>query len=139
MNKLFLVCLMMLAGSAWAEEETSKNQESEQLRLRMLVESHRSYMGLDKGYSSRLRASIKPYITFSSEELLSTQGNPVAEIEVSCDQSGKILSWKITRSSGNDAWDKAVIKAVEKTGTLPLNNGYIPPSILFSFRPRESQ
>ena len=29
----------------------------------------------------------------------------------------------MTRSSGNDAWDKAVIKAVEKTGTLPLNNG----------------
>jgi colicin import membrane protein len=133
MKKLFLVYLMMLAGSAWAEEASSKEQETQLRRLRKLAESS----GYDSGYANRLRERIKPYILFPESDLLLTQGNPVAEIQVMCDQSGKILSWEMTRSSGNDAWDNSVMKAVEKTGTLPLDeNGYIPPRISFSFRPK---
>ena len=133
MKKLFLVCLMMLAGSAWAEEASSKEQETQLRRLRKLAESS----GYDSGYANRLRERIKPYILFPESDLLLTQGNPVAEIQVMRDQSGKILSWEMTRSSGNDAWDNSVMKAVEKTGTLPLDgNGYIPPRISFSFRPK---
>jgi colicin import membrane protein len=124
---------MLLAGSAWAEEASSNEQETQLRRLRMLAESS----GYDSGYSSRLRERIKPYVTFPDSELLLTQGNPLAEVQVICDQSGKILSWEMTRSSGNDAWDKAVMMAIEKTGTLPLDkNGYIPPRISFSFRPK---
>jgi colicin import membrane protein len=41
-------------------------------------------------------------------------------------------------SSGNDAWDQAVLNAVEKTGTLPRDeNGNMPSEITFSLRPRD--
>ena len=132
MKKLFLVCLMILAGSAWAGEALSENQKA---RLRKLITPAEE---ANMSYANRLRERIKPYILFPKSDLLLTQGNPVAEIQVMCDQSGKILSWEMTRSSGNDAWDNSVMKAVEKTGTLPLDeNGYIPPRISFSFRPRK--
>jgi colicin import membrane protein len=41
-------------------------------------------------------------------------------------------------SSGNAAWDQAVLNAVEKTGSLPRDeSGNVPNKIAFLFRPRD--
>jgi colicin import membrane protein len=66
------------------------------------------------------------------------KGNPEAEVEVTCSRTGEITSKKLTRSSGNPAWDEAVMNAIEKTGTLPRDeNGNMPPKISFGFRARD--
>jgi len=89
-------------------------------------------------YLGRLRARVKPNITFSDSQLESVRGNPAAEVEVICSPSGQITGMKLTQSSGNAAWDQAVLKAIEKTGTLPRDeNGKIPSKIPFVFRPRD--
>ena len=89
-------------------------------------------------YLGRLRARVKPNITFSDSQLQSVRGNPAAEVEVICSPSGQITGMKLTQSSGNSAWDQAVLKAIEKTGTLPRDeNGKIPSKIPFVFRPRD--
>jgi TonB family protein len=89
-------------------------------------------------YLGRLSARVKPNITFSDSLLLSIRGNPAAEVEVIVSPSGQIIGMKLTKSSGSTAWDQAVLKAIEKTETLPRDeNGKIPPKIPFVFRPRE--
>jgi colicin import membrane protein len=72
------------------------------------------------------------------ESLLETiDGNPETEVMVYCSPTGKIIHKKLVRSSGNLAWDEAVLNALEKTHMLPRDeNGNIPASIGFTFRPR---
>lgn len=89
-------------------------------------------------YLGRLRARVRPNITFPESQLQAVKGNPEAEVEVTCSATGEILSKKLTRPSGNLAWDEAVMNAIEKTGTLPRDeNGNMPPKISFGFKPRD--
>ena len=89
-------------------------------------------------YLGRLRARVKPNITFPDSQLQTVKGNPEAEVEVTCSPTGSILSKKLIRSSGNSAWDEAVMNAIEKTGTLPRDeNGNMPSKFSFGFRPRD--
>jgi colicin import membrane protein len=82
-----------------------------------------------------LRARVIPNIVFPDVQLANIEGNPEAEVEVTCSPTGEILSMKLTRSSGNLAWDTAVMSAIEKTGRLPQDeSGNIPHKI--TFRPR---
>ncbi len=89
-------------------------------------------------YLGKLRNRVKPYITFSEAQMQSVKGNPAAEVEVICSPSGQIMGMKLTQSSGNAAWDQAVMAAIEKTALLPRDeNGNIPSRIPFVFRPRD--
>ena len=89
-------------------------------------------------YLGRLRARVRPNITFPESQLQAVKGNPEAEVEVTCSATGEITSKKLIRSSGNTAWDAAVMNAIEKTGTLPRDeNGNMPPKISFGFKPRD--
>ena len=89
-------------------------------------------------YLGRLRAKVRPNITFAESQLQTVKGNPEAEVEVTCSRSGQMISKKLIRSSGNSAWDEAVMNAIDKTGTLPLDeNGNVPPKITFGFKPRD--
>ena len=94
--------------------------------------------GPSAGYLGKLRARVKPNITFPDSQLQSVVGNPEAVVEVSCSPSGQIIGVHLKVKSGNEAWDQAVLNAVEKTGSLPRDeNGSIPSKISFSFRPRD--
>jgi colicin import membrane protein len=94
--------------------------------------------GPSASYLGRLRARIKPNITFSDAQLQTVSGNPAAEVVVFCSPSGQIIGSKLKVKSGNEAWDQAVLNAVEKTGSLPRDeNGNMPSEITFSFRPRD--
>jgi colicin import membrane protein len=90
--------------------------------------------GPSASYAGRIRARIKPNITFTEDVM----GNPRAEVEVRTSPDGTILSRKLLTSSGNKSWDDAVLKAIDKTGTLPRDeDGRVPPVLEISFRPKD--
>lgn len=90
--------------------------------------------GPSPGYAGRIRARIKPNIVFTAD----IAGNPTATVEVRVSPDGTITSRKLIKSSGNAAWDEAVLKAVDKTEVLPRDvDGQVPPSMEISFRPKD--
>ena len=90
--------------------------------------------GPSANYAGRIRARIKPNITFTED----VAGNPRAEVEVRTSPDGTILSRKLLSSSGNKSWDDAVLKAIDKTAILPRDeDGRVPPVLEISFRPKD--
>ena len=88
--------------------------------------------GPSASYAGRLVARIKPNITYPGDVV----GNPRAEIEVKVGADGTIQSRRIVQSSGNKAWDDAVLRAIDKTEVLPRDtDGRVPPVIVLGFRP----
>lgn len=90
--------------------------------------------GPSAAYAGRIKARIKPNIVFT-EQLI--PGNPVAKVEVRCAPDGRIMSVKLVSSSGVVAWDAAVLRAIDRTEVLPLDErGKVPPMLL-EFRPND--
>lgn len=90
--------------------------------------------GPSDSYGGRIRARIKPNITFT-EDITS---NLPAEVEVRCAPDGTIVGKKLIKSSGNPAWDNAVLKAIDKTEILPRDiDGRIHSPLIISFRPKD--
>jgi len=97
-----------------------------------------SLVSNSNSYIDRLRFQVRPNITFSESQLQAVKGNPEAVVEVVCKSSGQIMGMKLTQSSGNAAWDQAVMAAIEKTAQLPRDeNGNIPSKVSIGFRPRD--
>jgi colicin import membrane protein len=87
-----------------------------------------------RSYAGRLVAHIKPNIVFTDQ----VPGNPAAEVEVRAGPSGSIISRRLVKSSGHREWDEAVLRAIDRTGSLPRDvDGRVPSVILVSFRPQE--
>ena len=83
-------------------------------------------------YAGRLVGRIKPNIIYPGDVM----GNPRAEVEVRVAPDGMIQSRRIVQSSGNKAWDDAVLRAIDKTEVLPKDtDGRVPPVIVLGFRP----
>ena len=90
--------------------------------------------GPSANYTGRIIAKVKPNIVFADD----ISGNPVAEVEVRTAPDGTIVGRKLVKSSGNKAWDEAVLKALDKTEILPRDEGRPPPSpMVIAFRPRD--
>lgn len=90
--------------------------------------------GPSAGYAGRIRARIKPNITFTETPV----GNPLAEVEVRTSPDGTVISRRLTQSSGLKAWDDAVLAAIDKTEVLPRDvDGRVPPVLIIGFRPRD--
>lgn len=90
--------------------------------------------GPSPSYGGRIRGKIRPNIVFTED----ISGNPSAEVEVRCSPDGTILSRKLVKSSGVKAWDDAVLKAIDKTETLPRDvDGRVPSPLVISFRPKD--
>jgi colicin import membrane protein len=88
--------------------------------------------GPSASYAGRLVGRIKPNITYPGDVV----GNPRAEVEVRVAPDGTITSRRIVQSSGNKAWDEAVLRAIDKTEILPKDtDGRVPPLIVLGFRP----
>lgn len=84
-------------------------------------------------YAGRIRSAIKPNIRFPADDI----GNPVAEVEVRTAPDGAIVSRRLVKPSGTPAWDAALLRAIDRTERLPLDNGRIPAVMILSFRPRD--
>ncbi len=90
--------------------------------------------GPSSGYGGKVRAKVKPNIVFTE----AVDGNPKAEVEVRSALDGTITSQRLLKSSGNKAWDDAVIKAIVRTETMPRDtDGRVPAVMILEFRVRD--
>ncbi|MDE2414763.1 MAG: cell envelope integrity protein TolA [Comamonadaceae bacterium] len=90
--------------------------------------------GPSGGYGGKVAAKVKPNIVYPDV----VEGNPRAEVEVRAAPDGTIVGTRITQSSGNKAWDDAVIRALQRTETLPRDvDGRVPSSLVIGFRPKD--
>jgi colicin import membrane protein len=88
--------------------------------------------GPSASYAGKLVSTIRPNIVFTDV----VAGNPRAEVELRAGPDGTILSSRLRQSSGSAAWDQAVLRAIERTGKLPLDeNGRVPSNLILGFRP----
>ncbi|MBZ8141477.1 protein TolA [Rubrivivax gelatinosus] len=90
--------------------------------------------GPSASYGGKLRALIRQNIVFTD----SVAGNPVAEIEVRAGPTGTIIARRLLKSSGEPAWDEAVLRAIDRIGTLPRDvDGRVPSTIVITSRPKD--
>ena len=110
---------MGLAGASGADNATGSAQKSS---------------GPSASYGGKVRAKVKPNIVFTD----AIEGNASAEVEVRSSPTGTIMSQRLVKSSGNKAWDEAVIKAIIRTETMPRDvDGRVPSPMILEFRPRD--
>jgi colicin import membrane protein len=85
-------------------------------------------------YAGRLIALIRPNIVFTG----AVNSVAAAEVEVRTAAGGSVLSRRLLKSSGNKDWDEAVLRAIDRTVSLPRDtDGRVPSSLTLVFRPRE--
>lgn len=90
--------------------------------------------GPSASYGGKVRAKVKPHIVFTDD----IAGNPTAEVEVRTTPDGTILAPRLLKSSGNKAWDDAVIRAIIRTETMPRDvDGRVPTPMILEFRPKD--
>ncbi|PUA95991.1 cell division and transport-associated protein TolA [Acidovorax sp. 107] len=90
--------------------------------------------GPSGSYGGKVAAKVKPNIVYPD----AISGNPRAEVEVRLSPDGTIVGKRLVQSSGNKAWDDAVLRALDKTETLPRDvDGRVPPSLTIGFRPQD--
>ncbi|MBU3549868.1 energy transducer TonB [Polynucleobacter sp. MWH-Berg-3C6] len=88
------------------------------------------------GWTDKVIKKVKPLIVFNAE---SVSGNPAAVIQVTLAPDGAILSTSVLTSSGNSAWDRAVLLALSRAESLPKDdNGKIPQrEVKLTFKPKD--
>jgi len=90
--------------------------------------------GPSASYGGRIKARVRPNIIYTD----APSGNPVAEVEVRTAPDGTIIARKLLKPSGDSDWDNAVLRAIDKTETLPRDtDGRVPSVLVISFKPRE--
>ncbi|MCP5271157.1 MAG: TonB C-terminal domain-containing protein [Burkholderiaceae bacterium] len=84
-------------------------------------------------YGGILREHVRSKLKFSTASLPATLETVV---EIRATASGNVLSRRVVRRSGNDAWDNAVLRAIDAASPLPRDkDGTTPGSIEIVFRP----
>ena len=88
------------------------------------------------GWTDKVIKKVKPLIVFNPESI---SGNPAAVIQVNLAPDGAILSTSVLSSSGNPAWDRAVLLALSRAESLPKDdNGKIPQrEVKLTFKPKD--
>jgi colicin import membrane protein len=87
-----------------------------------------------KSYAGLIVRAIKPNIVFT--EVVS--GNPEAVIEVRAAPTGTIIGRRLVKPSGSKEWDEAVLRAIDRTGSLPKDtDGRVPGTVEIVFRPKD--
>lgn len=87
-----------------------------------------------KSYAELIVKAVKPNIVFT--EVVS--GDPEAVIEVRAAPTGTIIGRRLVKSSGSNEWDEAVLRAIDRTGSLPKDtDGRVPATVEIIFRPRD--
>lgn len=108
-----------LAGATGGETATGTAQRS---------------AGPSGSYGGKVAAKVRPNIVYPD----AIAGNPRAVVEVRAAPDGTITGKRLIQSSGNKAWDDAVLRALDKTETLPRDiDGRVPSSLEIGFRPQD--
>jgi len=83
-------------------------------------------------YAGRVARAIKENSRFTG----TVSGNPAAEVEVRTAPNGSVIGRRLLKSSGSKEWDEAVLRAIDRTETLPRDiDGRVPATLVVSFRP----
>ncbi|MDP1692672.1 MAG: cell envelope integrity protein TolA [Burkholderiaceae bacterium] len=86
--------------------------------------------GPSASYAGKIMARVLPNIVLPDEVPKGTR----AEVEVRTAPDGAIVGRRLVKSSGNKAWDEAVLRALDRTETLPRDvDGRVPPTIPIGF------
>lgn len=88
--------------------------------------------GPSASYNARVAGRIKPNVTYTDIIV----GNPKTEVTVTLSAGGEILNSRISKSSGNKAWDNAALNAIEKTAKLPLDDGKVWSPMIIELSPQ---
>ncbi|WP_053845993.1 cell envelope integrity protein TolA [Paracidovorax avenae] len=108
-----------LAGATGGETATGNAQRSS---------------GPSGSYGGKVAAKVRPNIVYPD----AISDNLRTEVEVRASPDGTIVGIRVTKSSGNKSWDDAVVRALEKTDTLPRDvDGRVPSSLVIGFRPKD--
>jgi hypothetical protein len=92
--------------------------------------------GQPRTYADQIVRRIKPNMVFMGD----IDSNPRTEVEIRSAPDGTILSRRITQSSGNEEWDKAVLRAIDRSVSLPKDtDGRVPPIIVIGFSPNDNE
>lgn len=133
------------ARETQAQEERLAKQREENLRRMMSQAGGATAPATSTGtaaqsaapsaaYTGRLVALIRGNLVFTG----SSPDNNAAEVEVSAAASGTIIARRLLKSSGHKDWDDAVLRAIDRTPTLPRDvDGRVPSRLVITFRPRE--
>jgi len=90
--------------------------------------------GPSASYAGRIAGRIKPNIVFTDV----VSGNPPAVVQLRVAPDGTIVGSKLVKSSGLKTWDDAVLRAIDKTGSIPRDtDGSVVPEFEIEFRPRD--
>ncbi len=90
--------------------------------------------GPSGSYGGKVAAKVKPNIVYPD----AVADNLRAVVEVQAAPDGTITRTRLKESSGNKAWDDAVLRALQKTETLPRDvDGRVPSTLEIGFRPRD--
>lgn len=113
-----------------AEQEALNNQRAavEAARQQMAAAQAAAQSRLMNDAIGRISSHIRRFIIMPPD----VAGNPQAEFDVSLIPTGEVLNVKLSRSSGNPAYDNAVERAIRKASPLPL-----PPDPALAGRFRE--
>ena len=85
-------------------------------------------------YAGVLIAHVRSKIVMPDRDRLPKSLEAV--VEVRSTPTGTVLARNLVKRSGNAAWDDAVLRAIDRAGTLPRDtDGRVPTSIEISFRP----
>lgn len=129
-----------------AAEQRAKKRRDEDLRRQMQLAGEGGAGDAEKsqgprsdgGYARRVAGLIKSHTILPQSDI---PGNPAVEYTVELLPDGSLRGEpKMTRSSGIQAFDQAVRRAIDKTAPFPPDpaTGKVPSSISISHRPKDS-
>jgi colicin import membrane protein len=134
------------AAEQAAEEKRLEAQRQENLK-RLLAQAGGTGAPTSTGTAARSAAPSNTYagvlIAHIRERIVMPDRDRLpptlqAVVEVRSTASGTVLSSKLIKASGNPAWDEAVLRAIDRAGTLPRDtDGRVPTVIEISFRPSD--
>lgn len=84
-------------------------------------------------YGETVTAAVRPNILFSKD----VPGNPLVEYTLDLSADGRIIAAQLSRPSGVPEWDAAALRAIHKTGRMPLTEqGTVPSKMVLALRPK---
>jgi TonB family protein len=114
-------------------EDVERELKRKEILQRMIgTHTAQNYSLGTVSYAQILVQKIKPNIIVKGK----VESGIAAEVEINSSEDGRITSYNLIKSSGNKIWDDAVLDAVFKTQSLPLDaNGKVPGKLIVIFRP----
>jgi len=121
------------------EEAASTARQSQLAEARAAAGKRQSAMaGVVGEYRDLISAKVRGYTRVPDN----LKGNPEVRCLVKLLPTGEVQSVQVTKSSGNLAYDEAVVRAIEKSSPLPLPadrdaRAAFVPELSFVHRPKE--